>query len=227
MKKLEVLLADDHALFLEGLRMLLEKEEDMDCVAMVEDGVKAVELAKELRPDVVLIDIEMPKMDGIEAAKQIKTACPTTAVIIVSGYKYAHYVLTSVEAGVDGYLLKHMPRRELINAIRMVHAGQGVFSLEATSKVLRSTAAGKYREAISLTQLSPRELEILKMTARGMTNKEIATELDISSHTVGVHLVHVFRKLGVDTRTEATLYTLKEGLLSINDLTSERRSRKV
>ena len=222
MKKIKVLIADDHALFLEGLRMLLEKEEDIDCVATVKDGVKAVELVKKLRPDVVLIDIEMPKMDGLEAAKQIKTAFPTTAVIIVSGYKYAHYVLASVEAGVDGYLLKHMPRRELINAIRMVHAGQGVFSLEATSKVLRSTAAGKYKEAIPLTQLSPRELEILKMTARGMTNKEIATELGISSHTVGAHLVHVFQKLGVDTRTEATLYTLKEGLLSIHDLTSER-----
>ena len=222
MKKIKVLVADDHQLFLEGLYMLLEKEEDIDCVATVKDGVKAVELAKKLQPDVVLIDIEMPKMDGLEAARQIKTACPTTAVIIVSGYKYAHYVLASVEAGVDGYLLKHMPRRELINAIRMVHMGQGVFSLEATSKVLRSTATGKYKEAIPLTQLSPRELEILKMMARGMTNKEIATELSISSHTVGAHLVHIFRKLGVDTRTEATLYTLKEGLLNINDLTSER-----
>ena len=222
MKKIKVLLADDHALFLEGLRMLLDKEEDMECVAMVEDGVKAVELAKELQPDVVLIDVEMPKLDGIEAAKHIKRTCPTTAVIIVSGYKYAHYVLASVEAGVDGYLLKHMPRRELINAIRMVHMGQGVFSLEATSKILRSTAAGKHKEAISLTNLSPRQLEILKMTAKGMTNREIAAELCISSHTVAAHLVHIFRKLGVDTRTEATLYTLKEGLLSINDLTSER-----
>ncbi len=221
MEKIKVLVADDHTLFSEALCPLLKSEGDMDCVALAEDGEEAVRLAKELLPDVALIDIEMPKMDGIEAAKQIKTACPTTAVIIVSGYKYAHYILASVEAGVDGYLLKHTPRRELINAIRMVHSGQGVFSLEATAKVLRGIATEKYREKISLGLLRPRELEVLKMTARGMTNKEIAAELCISPHTVGTHLVNIFRKLGVDTRTEATLYTLKEGLLTVNDLTRE------
>lgn len=221
MEKIKVLVADDHTLFCEALCPLLKSEEDMDCVALAKDGEEAVRLAKELLPDVALIDIEMPKMDGIEAAKQIKTACPTTAVIIVSGYKYAHYILASVEAGVDGYLLKHTPRRELINAIRMVHCGQGVFSLEATAKVLRGIATEKSGEEISLGSLHPRELEVLKMTARGMTNKEIAAKLCISPHTVGTHLVNIFRKLGVDTRTEATLYTLKEGLLTVDDLTRE------
>jgi DNA-binding NarL/FixJ family response regulator len=223
MEKIKVLVADDHTLFREALCPLLKSEEDMDCVALAKDGEEAVRLAKELLPDVALIDIEMPKMDGIEAAKQIKTACPATAVIMVSGYKYAHYILASVEAGVDGYLLKHTPRRELINAIRMVHYGQGVFSLEATAKVLRGIATEKSGEEMSLGSLHPRELEVLKMTARGMTNKEIAAKLCISPHTVGTHLVNIFRKLGVDTRTEATLYTLKEGLLTVDDLTRETR----
>lgn len=224
MEKIKVIIADDHMLFCEGLRTFVEKEEDMECVAIAKDGVEATRLVEELLPDVILIDIDMPKMDGIEAARKIKIACPGTAVIIVSAYKYAHYILASIEVGVDGYLMKHIPRSELINAIRVVHSGQGVFSIEATGRILQGVAADGYKckEMLHPSNLTRRELDILKMIARGITNKEIAHKVGLSNHTVNTHLVHIFRKLGVYSRTEATLYTLKEGLIRINDLTLER-----
>ena len=136
MKKISIVVADDHTLFREGLRRLLNHEKDLECVALAQDGEEAVALTKQLMPDVVLIDIAMPKVDGIEAAKQIKSACPTTAVLILSAYKHDRYVYTCMRAGVDGYLLKNMPPDELTNAVRLVHAGQAVFNLEATSGVL-------------------------------------------------------------------------------------------
>jgi DNA-binding NarL/FixJ family response regulator len=217
MKKISVVVADDHALFREGLRQLLNREEDLECVAVAQDGEEAITLTKQYMPDVVLIDISMPKVDGIEAAKQIKSACPTTAVLILSAYKHDRYVYTCMQAGVDGYLLKNMPPAELTNAIRLVHAGQAVFNLEATSGVL-SRLFDKAKEKVGADELHSRELEVLKLAARGMVNKDIASQLCISEHTVRSHFANIFRKLGAETRTEAVSLAFKKGLIAVDDL---------
>jgi DNA-binding NarL/FixJ family response regulator len=221
MEEIRILIADDHPLFREGLCRLFQDEKDMECVAMAEDGKEAVRLTQELCPDVAILDVNMPELTGIDAARQIKKTCPKTAILMLSAYKYNHYVITSLQAGVDGYLLKNTPRSELIEAIRMIHSGKGVFNLEAISKVLRKLTSGTGSAKSGPDGLRSRELEVLKLAARGMSNKQISRELNITDNTVGTHLVNVFRKLGVESRTEAALYALKEGLISTDDIASK------
>jgi DNA-binding NarL/FixJ family response regulator len=218
MEKIRVLIADDHPAFREGLCRLLEDEKDLECVAKPSDGEEAVRLAKELQPDVAIIDVAMPKLNGIEAAKQIKAACPTIAILMVSAFSYESYMLASLRVGAAGYLLKSAPLRELINAIHSVHAGEGVFDLKVASKILRRLATERGEERKGLEELQRRELEVLKLAAKGMSNKEIAGKLVISERTVQTHLVNIFRKLEVGSRTEAVLHALKEGWLTMDDL---------
>jgi len=224
MEKIRILVADDHPLFREGLCRLFQDEKGLDCVTTAEDGEEAVRLTQELCPDVAILDVNMPNLTGIDAARQIKKTCPKTAVLMLSAYKYNHYVITSIQAGVDGYLLKNTPRSELIEAIRMIHAGKGVFNLEAISKVLRKLTSGTDSAKSGPNELRKRELEVLKLAARGMSNKQISSELNITDNTVGTHLVSVFRKLGVESRTEAALYALKEGLISTDDIASKEET---
>lgn len=218
MEKIRILVADDHPIVRNGLCQLCEAEEDLECIAKVDDGEQAVKLAKELVPDVAIIDIAMPKMNGIEAAKQIKEDFPSTAVLIISAYKYDYYLLACLRAGVDGFLLKDAPPTEIVNAIRMVHAGRGVFDLETAGKLMRDLATSKDTGSLGSSELCLRELEVLKLAAKGMGNKEIADKLCISEHTAGSHLAHIFRKLGVQSRTEAILHALKQGWFNIDDL---------
>ena len=218
MEKIRILIADDHPAFREGLCRLLEGEEDLECVCKPSDGEEAVSLAKELLPDVAIIDVAMPKLNGIEAAKQIKAACPNTAILMVSAFGYESYILASLRAGAAGYLLKTTPLRELTNAIRSVHTGEAVFDLKAASKILRRLTAEKGKEKEGLEELHRRELEVLKLAAKGISNKEIASKLTISERTVQTHLVNIFRKLGVSSRTEAVLHALKKGWLTLDDL---------
>jgi len=217
-EKIRVLIADDHPVFREGLCQLLEREEDLECVAKTADGVEAVRLAKELLPDVAVIDVAMPRLNGIEAARQIKASCPATAILMVSAFGYESYVLASLRAGAAGYLLKSAAPRELANAVRSANAGEAVFDLKAAGKILARLAAEKGEEQRELEELQPRELEVLKLAAKGMTNKEIAEELFISERTVQSHLVNIFRKLDVGSRTEAVLHALREGWLTLDDL---------
>jgi len=212
------LIADNHPAFREGLCQLLEGEEDLKCIAKPEDGEEAVRLAKELAPDVAIIDVAMPKLNGIEAAKQIKVACPNTAILMVSAFGYESYVLASLRAGAAGYLLKSAPLRELTNAVHSVQAGEGVFDLKAASKILQRLSAEKGEEKRSPEELHRRELQVLKLAAKGISNKQIASKLSISERTVQTHLVNIFRKLGVGSRTEAVLHALKEGWLTLDDL---------
>ena len=216
MEKIKVLVVDDHPLFREGLCRILNTEKDMSCMAAADSGEEGVKLTKKLLPDIALIDINMPGMDGIEVAKQIKAACPDTAVLMLSAYKYPYYVLSCLQLGVDGYMLKNAPRSELVNAIRMIHAGEGVFSIEATSKVMSSLGTDK--EKAGTNALRKRELEVLKLAASGMANKDIASQLGISSNTVGTHFVNIFRKLGAQSRTEAILRALKEGWFILDEI---------
>lgn len=218
MKNIRVLVADDHPVFREGLARLFCDEGGLDCVAIARDGEEAIKLTKKLHPDVVIIDADMPKISGIDAAREIKKTCSDTAVLILSAYKYEHFITAAMQAGVDGYLLKDTPRSELIEAIRMIHSGKGVFSLEATSEVLRKIASTTDDKKSIFSMLRSRELEVLELIAKGMSNKLIAHKLGITEGTVATHLFNVFRKLKVESRTEAALYALKKGLLSIDDI---------
>jgi DNA-binding NarL/FixJ family response regulator len=221
MANIRVIVADDHHLVREALARTLDGAEGMECIGTAKDGAEAVKLAQKLLPDVAIIDVSMPKMDGIEATKQIKLTCPSTAVLILSAYKYEHYVLASMEAGADGYVLKsNIPSKGLVNAVRMVHDGVSVLDREP-SELLRRLAIGKGKQKVTQGDLGNRELQVLKLAAKGMSNKQIAVKLCISDQTVGTHFVNIFRKLEVQSRMGAVLYALRKGWLSVSKLASE------
>lgn len=218
MEKIRVLVADDHIMVRDGLAKLLDAEDAIECVAKAEDGEQAIKLAIELKPDVAIIDVAMPRVNGIEAAKQIKEACPSIAVLIVSAYKYSYYVLACMKAGVDGYLLKDSTPEELIKAIYMVKAGKTVFDIEVAHEIQKDLCNVRDSAGLSTIVLGAREMDVLKLAAKGMGNKEIGYTLDISTATVASHFGHIFSKLGVESRTEAILYALKQGWFGIDDI---------
>lgn len=217
MDNIKVLIADDHVLFREGLRRILADEKDIECIGIAEDGQTAVELAGQLKPDVVTMDVAMPKMNGIDAAKLIKAANRDTAILMLSAYQYNHYILACIRAEVNGYLLKNTTPAKLVNAIRMVHQGEGVYDFDAAVKILGKLASAKNIDLTYVDDLKTRELQVLKLAAIGKSNKEISTELHISEHTVRTHLVNIFKKIQVGSRSEATAYAYKEGLMELPD----------
>lgn len=218
MGKIRVLLADDHVLVREGTRRLLEREEDLKVVGEAGDGEEAVELVERLKPDVALIDIAMPKLNGIEATKKIKALSPSTAVLILTAYDDDQYIFTLLEAGAAGYLLKDVRSTQLIEAIREVYAGESVLHPAIARKVVsRFARAGEKGGESGLDQLTGRELEVLKLAAKGMTNTDIARELSLSVRTVQNHLSNVFSKMGVGSRTEAVLHALRKGWFTLED----------
>lgn len=219
MNKIRILLADDHVVVREGTRELLERQDDIEVVAEAGDGEEAVLLASSHNPDMVIMDIAMPKLDGIEATRQIKAARPTTAVLVLTAYDDDQYIFALLEAGAAGYLLKDVHADELVRAIRAVHAGESVLHPTIARKVLNrfTRAHEKTIEAESVEQLSQREMEVLRLAAQGMTNRQIANELVISERTVQAHLSNVFGKMGVGSRTEAVLYGLRKGWLSLDE----------
>jgi DNA-binding NarL/FixJ family response regulator len=219
MGKIRILLADDHVLVRQGTRELLEQEEDLEVVAEAGDGEEAVQLATRQRPDVAIMDIAMPRLNGIEATRQIKALRPATAVLVLTAYDDDQYVFALLEAGAAGYLLKDVHADELIRAIRAVHAGESVLHPAIARKVINRFAqpADRRAEESTLDQLTERELEVLKLAAKGMTNREIASELVISVRTVQVHLSNIFSKIGVGSRTEAVLHALRQGWITLED----------
>lgn len=218
MDNIRVIVADDHPLVLEGLCRVLENEDDLECVGIARTGEEAVELAQKTEPDVAIIDIVMPGIGGLDAAKQIMAAVPHTAILIVSAFKFGHDILECMAMGVKGYLLKDTAAGELCNAIRMIHSGKYVFDPEAAGQIMKGTSPSGIRSPGNAANLNEREIEIIKLAAKGMGNKEIARELKISHHTVGSHFFNIFRKLGVESRTEAVLCALKGGILSMDDV---------
>lgn len=215
---IRLLIADDHPVFREGLSRLLEEESDLEVVAVAEDGQEAVSLAQERLPNVVILDVAMPKLNGIEASKQIKAACPNTAIIILSAYGYESYMLAAIGAGATAYLLKTKDLGELVDAIRVVHAGQIVLDPIAAYKLFSRLAYAIGNPTKAPHHLHSRELEVLRLGARGITNKQIATGLFISERTVQTHFVSIFKKLGVSSRTEAVIHALREGLITLDVL---------
>jgi NarL family two-component system response regulator LiaR len=220
MDKIKVLLAEDHVIVREGTGKLVWDEPDMEVVGEANDGEEAVELTTKLNPDVVVMDIAMPKLNGIEATKRIKDLNPATAVLILTAYDNDQYIFALLEAGAAGYLLKNVKGSELIEAIRAVHAGESVLHPAVTRRVIErlTTPAAGSTEAKTVEPLSEREMEVLKLAAKGISNKDIAGQLFLSPRTVQAHLANVFNKLGVGSRTEAVLYGLRRGWFTLEDL---------
>ena len=219
MGKIKVMLVEDHVLMREGTRELLERQEDLSVVAQAGDGLEAIRLAAEHHPDVILMDIALPQLNGLEATKQIKAADPSSAILVLSAYDDDEYVLAFLEAGAAGYLLKDVSANELVQAIRAIYAGESVLSPAITRKVVDHLTGQRPIESGEQASmpLSERELQVLQLAARGWTNREIGSQLSISARTVQVHLSNVFGKLGVGSRTEAVLYAVREGWLSLED----------
>lgn len=217
--KIKVLLADDHRAFCEGLSRLLEEESDLEIVGVAGDGEEAVRLSEKLLPDVAIVDVAMPKLNGIEAIKQVKAVSPKTAVIVLSAYGYESYVLPAIEAGAAAYLLKTVGVREIAGAIRAVRAGQTVLDPAASHKLFTRLACNTGKPGSGAGhQLHRRELEVLRLGARGLSNRQIANHLVIGERTVQTHFRNILRKLGVSSRTEAALHALREGWITLDDL---------
>jgi len=218
--KIKILIADDHAVVREGTRQILEQEPDLEVVGEAGDGEEAVKLAGEAKPDVAIIDIAMPKMDGIEATRRIKTLYPGTSVLILTAYDDDQLVFSLLEAGAAGYLLKSVRGRELIDAVHAVYAGESVLSPAIARKVLNrfARAPAKAKEEKAAETLSEREMEVLKLASQGLSNQEIADKLCLSLRTVQAHLGHIFNKLRVSSRTEAVVRALKEGWITLKDI---------
>ena len=220
MSSVSVILAEDHVITRQGIRRLLEDERDLTVIGEAGDGEEAVQMATEMQPDVVIMDIAMPKINGIEATRQIKLIHPTTAVLILSAYDDDEYVLGLLKAGAAGYLLKHASGDELISAIRAVHKGEPVLDPTIARKVINyfrfpDKLPGPERPS---ERLSKREIDVLKLAAKGLSNKDIASELHLSKRTVEGHLRTIFNKLGVGSRTEAVLHGLNKGWFGLEDL---------
>jgi DNA-binding NarL/FixJ family response regulator len=210
---IRVLIADDHAVVRQGLRMFLALDPDLEVVGDAENGSEAVRLAKELHPDVVLMDMLMPVMDGVAATSAIRQALPDTEVIALTSVLDDSSVVGAVKAGAIGYLLKDTNADELCRAIKAAAAGQVQLSPQAAARLVREVRAPD----VSTPNLSERETEVLRLIARGKANKEIAAELTIGEKTVKTHVSSILNKLGVQSRTQAAIYAAQSGLVPPGD----------
>jgi len=219
--RLTVLIADDHPLVREALHRALEGEEDIEVVAEAGDGEEAVKLASELKPNVAVMDIVMPKLNGIEATRKIKEIAPDTAILILTAYDDDEYVLGLLDAGAAGYLLKSARGRDLVGAIRAIRSGESVLHPKIIAKLLKRATIAPDGEHKASELLSERESEVLKLVTSGMSNKEIAEKLFLSQRTVKAHLTSVFNKLNVASRSEAIVKGLQWGLVTLENTEDE------
>jgi len=215
MDKISVLIADDHTLFRKGVRKMLEAEEDMKVVGEAATGREALEQARALMPDVILMDIKMPDLDGIEATRTFRREMPHIGIIFVTMFEDDEFVFRGLQAGGRGYILKDADPETMLRAIRAVAHGELLLGPTIAQKVLRQFAALPRKQAPLLDELTPRELEVLKLIAEGYCNKDIARELSISEKTVKNHINNIFAKLHVFDRTQAMLYAIRKGLVKV------------
>jgi len=211
---INILIADDHPVVREGLNAMLSREVDFKVVGEAKDGAEAVSKVKELKPDVVLMDLRMPEMDGVEAMRQIRSIDADVKFIILTTYSDDDYIFSGIEAGARAYLLKDAPRDELFKAIRAVYKGESLIQPVVASKLL-DRFSQLSRRTPSGEELSEREIEVLCLMAKGAANKEISAELKIAQSTVKTHITNIFQKLEVNDRTEAVTQAIKKGLIRL------------
>jgi len=215
---ISVLLVDDHKIVREGTRQLLEQSPDIHVAGEASDGLEAVNLAAAIQPDVIVMDVRMPRLNGIEATRAITTRFPKIRVLILSAYDDDSYVFPLLEAGASGYLLKTSSGAELAEAIRQVVAGQTALSQRVSTKIVnRMNSHQVYRTNTMLEGLTEREMEVLRAAAHGDTNKAIAGKLGISAQTVQVHLRNIFGKLLVGSRSEAVARAIQSGWITLEN----------
>jgi len=209
MKKIRILIADDHPVVREGLAGMLAGQSDFEVVGLATDGDKAVELHAEHSPDVTLMDLQMPALDGVGAIEAIKAENSSAHILVLTTYDADADILRAIEAGATGYLLKDTPREELFRAIRATAAGESVLAPNVTARLMTRMRAPAEEN------LSAREIEVLGLVARGNSNKEVGKALHISTATVKTHLIHIYNKLGVDDRTAAVTTAIEKKIITL------------
>jgi len=218
-RKIRVLLVDDHAVVRQGLRMFIEMQNDMEVIGEGINGIEAVELAAGLNPDVILLDLIMPGMDGVEATRKILSSTPQSRVLILTSFGEDDKVFPAIRAGAQGYLLKDIQPRDLVQAVRESYQGKAQLHPDVARRLMQAVSGDMPAEKpkprslpAELEGLTEREREVLEMIARGMTNHEIAEEMVISEKTVKTHVSNLLDKLGLEDRTRAAIWALKHGL---------------
>ena len=212
---IRVLIADDHAIVREGLRALIATEPGLQLVAEASDGIEAVSKVHALKPDVILLDMMMPRLDGIGAITEIKKDCPDAKILVLTSFVEDEKVFTAIKSGALGYLLKDSSPQDLLNAIRSTARGEVALHPTIASKLIRELKQPANDKPKTESPLTEREVEILQFVAQGLTNDEIAEKLVVSERTVRTHVSNILAKLELANRTQAALYALKEGLASL------------
>jgi DNA-binding NarL/FixJ family response regulator len=215
---IRVAVVDDQRLFAKGISGLVDMLPGVEVVGVAHDGQEGVELCREEEPDVVLMDISMPKMDGISATRELRDLLPQTAVIILTGHEEDEHVFEGIKAGAQGYLLKDSEPENLSRAIRTVHAGDTIIAPELAQKMLSTFQSGGPRGSQLAPPLTERELEVIRALAQGMSDRQIARSLDISEKTVRNHTSNIYRKLHIFDRTQAVIYAIREGVIDVEEL---------
>ncbi|MCX8131877.1 MAG: response regulator transcription factor [Clostridia bacterium] len=214
MSKIRVLIADDHSMVRQGLKQILELEDDITVVAQASNGSEAVRLSKEQKPDVVLMDINMPTLNGLQAIKEIKDEKLASKVIVLTIHEDREYLFKTIQMGAEGYVLKDAEPSVLIEAIRSVHQGQSYIQANMTKELVKefNRVTLHEKDKNDENSLTSREIEVLELIAEGMINKEIAKQLYISEKTVKNHVSNIFKKLNVSDRTQAAIYAFKHNI---------------
>ncbi len=212
-ESMKILLCDDQAVIRDGLEMLLTLEKDFQVVGSAQDGFEAIELAGKKTPDLVLMDLKMPGMNGIEATREIRKKYPAIKILVLTTYDDDEWVFDAIRAGASGYLLKDTPRQKIIEAIRGTMDGKSFIDPAVAGKLLNQVASNQTQPASVLTgKLTERELDVLRLLAKGMTNSDIAAQLHLSEGTVRNHVSAILEKLGVSDRTQAAVIAIQHGL---------------
>jgi two-component system, NarL family, response regulator NreC len=209
---IRIILADDHIMLRQGLSKSLQQEKDIDVVGQASDGYMAVDLVKDLSPDLVVMDIGMPELNGMEATRKISKDYPRVKVIALSMHSNSRYVREMFKAGASGYLLKDCPFEELLKAIKIVMSGKTYISPSIGDTVIQDYLAKTNEETSVFSVLTPREREVLQLLAEGKTTKQIGQQLEISPKTIEVHRLHIMEKLNIDNIAQLTKYAIQEGL---------------
>ena len=214
MDTIKILIADDHTVVRDGLSAMLERQRDFTVVGEAKNGQEAVESARSLRPNIILMDLRMPELDGVEAMRQIRSQDGDVNFIVLTTFDTDEYIFDAIEAGAKGYLLKDSSREELFNAIRTVHSGKSLIEPGVATRLL-DRFAQLSQQSSPVDVLSDRELEVLRLMANGAANKAIADDLSISESTVKTHVANIFQKLEVSGRTDAVTKAIRMGIIKV------------